>query len=76
MHSLHLSRIEYIAYIDEAGDFGLRNIAPIDPRGASEWLVLAAVVIRADAAPGLVSEFRRLRIAIKKLNPPPCIFAR
>jgi hypothetical protein len=58
----------YIAYIDEAGDFGLRNIAPIDPRGASEWLVLAAVVIRADSEPSLISEFRRLRIAIKNIQ--------
>lgn len=64
----------YIAYIDEAGDFGLRNIAPIDPRGASEWLVLAAVVVRAEAEPNLVGEFRRLRTAIKNTQSPAMHF--
>lgn len=36
----------YIAYIDEAGDPGLKRVRPIDENGASEWLVLSAVVIR------------------------------
>jgi hypothetical protein len=37
----------YIAYIDEAGDPGLKRVRPLDENGASEWLVLSAVVIRA-----------------------------
>lgn len=37
---------EYVAYIDESGDPGLRTVKPIDPSGSSEWLVLGAVVIR------------------------------
>ena len=37
----------YIAYIDEAGDPGLNRVRPIDENGASEWLVLSAVVMRA-----------------------------
>lgn len=37
----------YIAYMDEAGDPGLRRVRPNDENGASEWLVLSAVVIRA-----------------------------
>jgi len=36
----------YIAYIDEAGDPGLKKVRPIDQNGASEWLVLSAVVIK------------------------------
>lgn len=37
----------YVAYIDEAGDPGLNKVRPIDPSGASEWLILSAVVMRA-----------------------------
>ena len=35
----------YVAYIDEAGDDGIRKVAPIDPGGASEWFVLGAFVV-------------------------------
>jgi hypothetical protein len=37
----------YVAYIDEAGDPGLKKVRPIDENGASEWLMLSAVVLRA-----------------------------
>src|SRR5262245_10049669 len=36
----------YIAFIDEAGDPGLKTVRPIDPAGGTEWLCLSAVVIR------------------------------
>ena len=38
----------YVAYIDEAGDPGVKKVLPIDEDGASEWLVLAATLIRVD----------------------------
>lgn len=38
--------IGYVAYVDEAGDFGLRSVVPIDPTGGSEWFVLGAAVVR------------------------------
>lgn len=41
----------YVAYIDEAGDPGLKKVRPIDPDGASEWLVLSAVVMKAMREP-------------------------
>ncbi|MGJ8562838.1 MAG: DUF3800 domain-containing protein [Alphaproteobacteria bacterium] len=41
-------RYGYIAYVDEAGDPGVKTVKPIDKNGASEWLVLAASVIRVD----------------------------
>lgn len=41
-------KIGYIAYIDEAGDPGLKSVRPIDENGATEWLVLSAVVIKAE----------------------------
>ena len=37
--------IGYAAYIDEAGDDGIRTVAPQDPNGASEWFVLGAFVV-------------------------------
>jgi hypothetical protein len=36
----------YVAYIDEAGDPGLTRVRPLDPQGASEWLVFGGVLIR------------------------------
>lgn len=38
----------YVAYIDESGDDGLARVRPIDANGASEWLIVSAVVIRAE----------------------------
>lgn len=38
----------YVAYIDEAGDPGLKTVRPLDENGASEWLVLSAVVMKAE----------------------------
>jgi hypothetical protein len=38
---------DYIAYIDEAGDPGLRWVKPTDNKG-SAWFVLSAVVVHAD----------------------------
>ncbi len=44
----------YIAYIDEAGDPGLKRVRPVDENGASEWLVLSAVVMRSIREPRVV----------------------
>lgn len=44
----------YIAYIDEAGDPGLKRVRPIDQNGASEWLVLSAVVMQAKREPDVL----------------------
>ena len=39
--------VAYVAYIDESGDTGLGLVKkPDDPRGATEWLVLAALVVK------------------------------
>jgi hypothetical protein len=37
--------IGYVVYVDEAGDDGIKTVAPIDPGGASEWFVLGAFVV-------------------------------
>jgi hypothetical protein len=44
-------RYDYVAYIDESGDPGLRVVKPLDPNGSSEWIVVAATVIRAESEP-------------------------
>lgn len=44
----------YIAYIDEAGDPGLKRVRPLDDNGASEWLVLSAVVMKSVREPYVV----------------------
>lgn len=38
---------DYIAFVDEAEEPGLRKVRPIDEDGASEWLIMSAVVMRA-----------------------------
>jgi hypothetical protein len=40
--------IGYIAYIDEAGDDGLRQLRTLGKRGASEWMIISAVLIKAN----------------------------
>lgn len=40
--------VTFVAYIDESGDTGLDLVKkPNDPRGATEWLVLSAFVVKA-----------------------------
>ncbi len=38
----------FVAYIDEAGDPGLKKVIPLDKDGASEWLILSATLIRTE----------------------------
>ena len=54
----------YIAYIDEAGDPGLTRVRPIDDNGASEWLVLSAVVMKAKREPDVVKWVDDIRTPI------------
>src|SRR6266550_4138812 len=44
-----MRKVSYVAYIDESGDDGVGNVRPIDPNGATEWFVLSALVVRAEA---------------------------
>lgn len=39
---------DYVAYIDEAGDPGLRKVAPRTQGGSSEWIITAAALIPAE----------------------------
>jgi len=39
---------KYIAYIDEAGDDGLKRVRPVDENGSSEWMMLGAALVRSE----------------------------
>ena len=54
----------YIAYIDEAGDPGLNRVRPLDENGASEWLVLSAIVMKAKREAEVVDWVDRIRTGI------------
>src|SRR5687767_1460441 len=70
---------KFIAFLDEAGDPGLKRVRPIDPVGASEWLVLGAALFRAekeaqsvDVIKQLLGELRlrqRNHLHFRDLNP-------
>src|SRR5690606_2182349 len=70
---------EYVAYIDESGDPGLSRVKGVDPKGASEWLVLGASLLRRsneanveDWVKGLTRGFRnhqREGVHFADLNP-------
>jgi hypothetical protein len=47
MSSSSTPRYDYVAYIDESGDDGLKAVKPRTIPGSSEWLILSAVVVRA-----------------------------
>lgn len=36
---------EYLAYIDESGETGLKKVLAVDPVGSSEWFVLSLVLV-------------------------------
>ena len=64
------SSFEYILYIDEAGDDGLARIKPLDPNGASEWLVLSGVLLRKKYEGAVVSWVKDIRKSINAVQGP------
>ena len=68
--------VGYAAYIDEAGDPGIRSVAPDDVRGASEWFTVAAVVVRAENDAGSVEWVRKVREDLWLLQGPQLHFAK
>lgn len=61
---------QYIAYIDEAGDPGIKRVQPIDPNGATEWFTLGCAVIRADREAEPIAYVNRVRTIIKSFQRP------
>jgi hypothetical protein len=50
---------EYVLYIDEAGDPGIERVRPIDPKGSTEWFVLAGSLYNASEVSRSVSFVKR-----------------
>ncbi|QDY99490.1 DUF3800 domain-containing protein [Nitratireductor mangrovi] len=60
----------FVAYFDEAGDPGIKTVAPIDPNGASEWFTLGCAVVRAANEPNLVDLVRDIKASIFSTQSP------
>lgn len=61
---------EYILYIDEAGDDGLKRVRPVDKAGGSEWLVISGVLIRKNNEDAVVNWVREIRADINARQGP------
>ena len=46
---------EYLAYIDESGETGLKTVLGVDATGSSEWFVLSLVLVPKELEPALHS---------------------
>lgn len=55
---------EYILFIDEAGDDGLKRVRPIDETGGTEWLCISGFLIRSRNEEKLQSQLDVLRADI------------
>ncbi|MGH1355332.1 MAG: DUF3800 domain-containing protein [Thalassovita sp.] len=65
---------EYVLYIDEAGDDGLKRVRPVDERGASEWLVISGVLVRKENEDAVVDWVREIRQDIDARQGPALHF--
>jgi len=65
---------EYILYIDEAGDDGLKRVRPIDSAGATEWLVISGVLVRHNNEGKVVDWVREIREDINAKQGPALHF--
>ncbi|MDF2235401.1 DUF3800 domain-containing protein [Albimonas sp. CAU 1670] len=64
------SEYGYVLYVDEAGDDGLKQVRPVDPEGASEWLCIGAVLVRAANEHEVVEWVREIRDAVRARQGP------
>ncbi|KJZ19590.1 DUF3800 domain-containing protein [Loktanella sp. S4079] len=55
---------EYILFIDEAGDDGLKRVRPIDKKGGTEWLCISGFLIRNANEEKLASQLQAIRTDI------------
>lgn len=67
---------DYILYIDEAGDDGLKRVKPMDVDGSSEWLCIGALLIRREFEDFVVDWVREIRRDINALQSPALHYRR
>ena len=68
-------RYDYIAYIDESGDDGLKAVKPRKSPGSSEWLILSAVVVRASNESKVAEWVRDIRSGFRSKQAKALHFA-
>ena len=56
---------DFILYVDEAGDDGLRSLKPENPAGSSEWLCLAGYLIRASVEHEMAKRLADMRATLR-----------
>lgn len=61
---------EYVLYIDEAGDDGLKRVKPIDKNGGSEWLCIGGLLVRAQYEADTVQWVKDIRADINAVQGP------
>lgn len=61
---------EYVLYIDEAGDDGLKRVKPIDESGGSEWLCIGGLLIRSQYEADTVKWVKDIRKDINAVQGP------
>ncbi|SFD19348.1 DUF3800 domain-containing protein [Tropicimonas isoalkanivorans] len=61
---------EYVLYVDEAGDDGLKRVKPIDKNGGSEWLCIGGLLIRAKFEHQTVEWVKDMRADINAVQGP------
>lgn len=67
---------DYVVFIDEAGDPGLKSVRPIDPNGASEWMTIGAALIRATDEGNTVQWIKDIRQQIRRHDGPDLHYRR
>ncbi|WP_171043011.1 DUF3800 domain-containing protein [Maritimibacter alexandrii] len=61
---------EYVLFIDEAGDDGLKRVKPIDENGSSEWLCIGGVLVRSGFEQEVVDWVKEIRTDIDARQGP------
>lgn len=74
MTNAYTEPYEYVLFVDEAGDDGLKRVRPIDDVGASEWLCIAGLLVRADNEAAVVDWVREIRKDIASTQAPALHF--
>jgi hypothetical protein len=68
------AQVGYVLFVDESGDDGYSKVWPIDQDGASEWLILAGLLVKIDKHLGPVEWVREFRRGIKGAQRPDLHF--
>jgi hypothetical protein len=66
--------VGYVLFVDESGDDGYSKVWPIDRDGASEWLILAGVLLKVDNHLGPVEWVREFKRGIRGAQRPDLHF--